>query len=313
MTQLQLMRPREREVEDAKIARVPTTARRNRVWLPLWLLLPSILVLLAMQVYPAIYAAVISFARVRRGELEFIGWRNYERLLSAPSFLSSLERTLIYSVFYVLITLTLGIVLALLLNRRFKFTSLYLVLIFIPWVLSDVVTGTMWRWLFQPDYGILQEWLHNTFPFVSDALFASRDGAMGIVIAASIWQALAFATILALGALQTVPQEVIESAAIDGADRFQRFFSIILPIARPTFLIMLLLLSIRAVNTAGLIFATTGGGPGDATTTASIYLVDVVKDQGEFGLGGAISVLLLGVNIILTVVYLSLFGRKVEA
>jgi ABC-type sugar transport system permease subunit len=135
---------------------------------------------------------------------------------------------------------------------------------------------------------------------------------MGIVIAASIWQAVAFSTILSLGALQTVPHAIIESAAIDGANRVQRFFRVILPIARPTFLVMLLMLSIRAVNTAGLIFATTDGGPGDATTTASIYLLKVVKEQGEFGLGGAVSVLLLSVNMALTVLYLRLFGRRVE-
>jgi multiple sugar transport system permease protein len=292
------------------VAAATHSKRRGRIWLPLWFLLPSILVLLALQLYPAVYAAYLSLGRVRRGDVTFVGLDNYERLLGSATFAESLQRTVIFAGSYVILTASIGLLLALLLNRRLKLSGFYLVLLFIPWVLSDVVAGTMWRWLFQPNYGLLQTWVHDTFPFVTDSVYTSQGGSMFIVIVASVWQALPFATILSLGALQTVPQDIIEAAAIDGANRWQRFWRVILPICSSTLLIMVLLLSIRSVNSAGLIFATTSGGPGDATTTTTIFLLKVIKEQGNFGLGGAISMVLLAINVILAALYLRLFRRQ---
>ncbi len=290
----------------------PPSYRRSAL-IPLAFLLPTIIVLLVMQVYPAVYAIYISTTRLRRGIAEPIGLANYERLFQTPSFLEGLKNTAIYGGSFLVLTVVVGMFLALLLNRRIKFTGFYLVLLFIPWVLSDVVAGTMWRWLFQPNYGILQDWLTAAFPYLQNPLFTDPTGSMAIVILASVWQALAYTTILSLGALQTVPHEVLESAALDGANRFQRFFRIILPIIRPTMLVMILLVSIRAINSVGLIYATTGGGPGRATQTASIYLLITGWRQGEFGLGAAVSMVLLGVNLVLTFFYISLVGRKREA
>src|SRR5205807_2026591 len=142
-------------------------------------------------------------------------------------------------------TVGLGLLFAVLLNRRIKFTGIYLIIIFIPWVISDVVAGTMWRWLFQQTYGIVQMWLN---PILGSSVYTNANGAMGLVAAASIWRATAFTTLLFLGALQTVPNEVLESAAIDGADRFARFSYVIFPAIRPTFLVVILLTSIRAIN-----------------------------------------------------------------
>ncbi len=282
----------------------------RRALIPLAFLLPTMLILLALQVYPTLYAIFISTTRLRRGVAEPVGFANFERLFQLPSFWEGVRHTLTFAAFYIVLTVVLGMLLALLLNRRIKFTGVYLVIIFIPWVLSDVVAGTMWRWLFQPSYGILQEWVTNTFPFLRDPLYTNAAGSMFIVIAASVWQTLAFTTILSLGALQTVPNEVLESASLDGANRFQRFFRVILPIIRPTLLVMILLISIRAINSVGLIYTTTGGGPGRATQTLSVFLLQTGWRQGDFGSGAAISVVLLGVNMMLTLIYLRLLGRK---
>lgn len=282
---------------------------QRRHFVPLTFLLPTILILLVMQVYPAFYAIYLSFTRLRRGEAEYVGLRNYERLFQLPSFFEAIQHTLVYVVFYVTLTLFLGLGLALLLNQRIRFRGVYLVLIFLPWVLSDVVTGTMWRWLSQPSYGLLQTWLiENTL--IKSTLYTDPAGAMAIVIAASVWRGLAFSTLLSLGALQTIPHEITESTAIDGANRLQRFVFVTFPLIRPTLLVMLLLLSIRAINAAGLIFTTTGGGPGRATQTLSVLLLITGWQQGNFGQGAAISVLILLVNIVLTLLYLRLILKR---
>jgi multiple sugar transport system permease protein len=107
-----------------------------------------------------------------------------------------------------------------------------------------------------------------------------------------------------------VPQEIIESASLDGANRFQRFFHVILPQIRPTVLVMVLLTSIQSINSVGLIFSITRGGPGGATRTAAYYLLQTGWEQGDFGTGAAVSVILFTVNITLTIAYLNIIGRR---
>ncbi len=276
---------------------------------PLWLLLPAMIVLLVLQVYPSLYSIFLSLHRQRRAGFEFVGLTNFELLLNNTGFRESLARTLVFSGWYVLLTMSLGLLIALLINRRLKFTGWYLVVIFVPWVLSDVVAGTMWRWMFLEDYGLLQEWLR---PIFGSSIYINPSGAMGIVILASVWRAVAFSSVLFLGALQTVPHEILESASLDGASRFQRFWRVIFPLIRPTFLIALLLTSIRSVNTVGLILATTRGGPGTSTETASVYLYDVTWGQGNFTRGAAVSVVLFVINVVLTLAYLRLITRRSE-
>src|SRR5258708_19707960 len=144
------------------------------------------------------------------------------------------------------------------LYRRITLLVFSLVLFFLRCVISDVVAGTMWRWMFQQTYGILQVWLN---PIIGSSLYTSASGAMAIVVAASVWRALAFTTLLFLAALQTVPNEVLESAAIDGANRFQRFFRIIFPIILPTFLVLVLLTSIPPTTPICLTLSITTDGP----------------------------------------------------
>lgn len=280
----------------------------NRL-LPLWMLLPTMAVLLILQVYPSLYAFYLSLTRARRGEFEFIGLKNFELLLNNSDFIESLGLTLRFSAWYIVLSLGLGLLVALLINRRVKYTGWYLVVIFVPWVLSDVVAGTMWRWMFLEDYGLLQEWLR---PIFGDSIYINPSGALGIVILASVWRAVAFTAVLFIGALQTVPKEVQESAALDGANRWIMFRSIIFPLIRPTFLVATLLTSIRSVNTVGLILATTRGGPGPATTTASVFLYKS-WEQTKFSQGAAVSVLLFLINVVLTIGYLWLITGREKA
>lgn len=295
----------------ARTIRLPMVRRggRQNKFLPFWLLLPAMIVLLVIQIYPTIYSAFLSLNKTRAGEMTFVGLENFQRLLNDADFGRSLQRTAIFAGFYLVITVSLSLWLAVLFNRRVKFTGFYLVLLFIPWVISDVVAGTIWRWMFQQSYGIIQYWLQPVFHV---SLFTNQYGAMAIVIAGSVWRALAFTTILFLGSLQTVPAEVLESAALDGANGWQSFWRVTFPIIRPTFLVAVLLTSIRGINSLGLIISIMGhsGGAGNATQTASVYLYNTVQRDGDFGLGAATSVLLFAINIMLTIIYLRLVTNR---
>ncbi len=288
---------------------VSMTGGKARKFLPFWFLLPAMLVLIVVQIYPTLYSFYLSLTRTHAGDMIFVGTRNFERLLGDTNFINSLGHTAVYAGWYLVLTVGLSVYLAVLLNRRVKFTGFYLIIIFIPWVISDVVAGTMWRWLFQQSYGLLQYWLK---PILSMSPYTNPTGAMAIVVAASVWRALAFTTILFLGALQTVPVEVLESAALDGASGWTSFWRVTFPIIRPTFLVAVLLTSIRGINSLGLILSILGssGGTGNAAQTASLYLFNAVQRDGDFGLGAAAAVLLFLVNIALTIVYLRLVTRK---
>ncbi len=287
--------------------------RRRSNWLPLWFLLPSIIILLALQVVPSLYSFYLSTTTLQPTDTGVtdvgVGLANYVTLFNSQTFRESLWHTAVYAGSFLVLDVSLGLILALLFNRKIRFTGFYLVLIFLPWIISDVVAGTMWRWMFQQTYGIVQVALN---PIVGSSLYTSATGAMAIVVAATVWRSLAFTTLLFLSALQTVPNEIIESAAIDGANRFQRFRSIIFPLIRPTFFVVILLTSIRGINSVGLIYSITRGNPGGATQTASFYLLRTGWEQGDFGTGAAVSVILFILNMVLTVLYVRYVGTGIE-
>ncbi|MCK5674177.1 MAG: sugar ABC transporter permease [Spirochaetales bacterium] len=269
-----------------------------------WLISPSIIFLLIIQVYPAFYSWYLSFGSIKGGKYTFVGLKNFVRLLNNSDFYESLVRTGVFTFSFLIACIGIGLILALLLNRCSKFTSFYMTIIFIPMVLSEVVGGTMWRWMFQQSFGLVQVFLN---PYINNFSILSRPGgAMAVVIAASVWKQLAFTALLFLGALQTVPKELFESAALDGATRSQMFWKITWVIIRPTVLLASIMTTIRGINALGLILATTQGGPGAATMTEAVLLYRTAWQFGRFGDAAALSVMMFLINITLGAVYIRL-------
>ncbi|MBI9104504.1 MAG: sugar ABC transporter permease [Spirochaetales bacterium] len=275
---------------------------------PYGLLLPAITVLVLAQIYPTLYSIYMSFNKLKAGNLNWIGLANYIRLLNSGDFINSLGKTFIYSGGYLLLTLVLAMCVALLLNQRVFLTPVYLTILFIPWVLSDVVSGTVWRWMFQQDYGLVQVLLNPLINRVT--LLSNNVGAMLIMILSSTWRNLAFTTIVLLGALQTVSSEIKEAAAMDGTSNFRFFWNFTIPIIKPTILVITLLTSIGGINSLGLILATTNGGPGNATTTTSVLLYREAWKYGDFGTASAIAVFMFFINMALAILYFRVLKEK---
>ena len=275
---------------------------------PYWLLVPAMAVLVLAQVYPTLYSIYMSFNKLKGGKLTWIGVDNFLRLLRSADFLNSLEKTAVFAGGYLVLTLALAMCVALLLNRREFLTPVYMTILFIPWVLSDVVSGTMWRWMFQQDYGIVQVALN---PFVGNRSLLSNDvGAMLVMIVSSTWRSLAFTSLVLLGALQTIPKEIKEAAALEGTSDLRFFWDFTLPIIKPTLLVITLLTSIGGINSLGLILATTNGGPGNATTTASVLLFREAWKYGDFGMASALAVFMFVINMALTFVYFRVLKER---
>jgi ABC-type sugar transport system permease subunit len=255
------------------------------------LIAPAFLVMFVVTLYPTLYSFYLSLNRVRQGALEFVGLRNFEIILGSSDFWESMQLTMIFGFFFVLITIVFAFVLALLFNRGLVLGSVYMTLVFVPWVLSEIVSGVTWRWMTYRDYGVIQNLIGPLFGNVT--LITKPAGAMGIVIAASV-----------LAGLQTIPGELYEAASIDGASRWGSFWRITWPLIRPATLVTVVLLSIQSVNAVGMFLAITEGGPGRATEVLSLHMYREALQFFHFGYGSALAVVMFLVNLVLGAIYL---------
>ncbi|MBA8880887.1 carbohydrate ABC transporter permease [Phyllobacterium myrsinacearum] len=288
---------------------------RSRL-MPYALLVPAVLVTLFVVFFPMFQAVVTSFYDVilwKPNANRFVGFGNYIKLLRDPVFWTSLGHTAIWIGLTVPLQMGLGLVTALLLNREFPWRGLARALVIIPWALPSVVIALMWRWIYDPTTGVLNDILlylsiiHSTVPWLADphlALYA--------VIATLTWQGFPFFAVMILAGLQGIPQSQYEAASIDGASPWRQFVHITLPGIAPVLATAGLLRIIWVANSMDVIFVMTGGGPGYATHTLPLYAFIKARQNLDFGYGTAIAVtftILLGAIV---AVYIVRTLREVE-
>ena len=287
--------------------------------LPFWLILPTIIVILIVQVYPAFYTMWLSLQERKGASWEYVGFENFERLVKTGLFPESIGHTVIFLVGYVVLTLSLGFIIAQLLKRNVPLTGLYVTILFIPWIIADIIAGLVFRLLVTPDYGLFSGILaERGISVLTDTrptpLFGSfpfpPSPAMIYLILAATWRALPFITLLILASLQTIPHEVIESARIDGANGLQITNHITIPLILPTMVVALFNLILGGMNGVGMVFSLTGGGPGTATYVLSYFLYVLGWGQLRFGRAAALALMIAIVNWIL--IYLVLRVTRLQ-
>lgn len=282
--------------------------------LPFWLILPTIVVLLVVQVYPALYTIWLSLQEREPAGWSFVGFKNFARLFGMGLFGESVGHTFVFLVGYAGLTLVLGFIIALLLNRKLRLAGLYITLLFIPWIIADIIAGLVFRLLVVPDYGLLSGILQSPALFPPDGLSVLTAvpprpwfgdfpfppaPAMIFLVLASAWRALPFITLLLLAAMQTVPYEVIESSRIDGANGWQVIRFILVPLMLPTLVVALFSLTLSGMNGVGMVFSLTSGGPGTSTEVLSYMLYTIGWRQLNFGRAAALALLIAVVNWLL--------------
>jgi ABC-type sugar transport system permease subunit len=293
--------------------------------LPFLLLAPALLIIGIVQLYPAFYSIQLSFNRVAGGNLTPVGVRNYQLVFASSDFGESLWHTAFFLFGYIVLTMLAGLGIALLLNRKLRFRSGFVTLLFIPWVLSDVIVGLVFKLFVDPDTGIFAPLLAQPFfgldgsalltkvpAYLSSGIPFPPAPALIYVIVAASWKALPFITLLILAALQTVPREVIESASIDGANSWQTFKGIVFPLVLPSVVVALFNLILGGMNGVGMVFSLTGGGPGSATEVLSYLLYQIGFGQLDFGRAAALSVFIAVINLVLIVLALRVSRQGAE-
>jgi multiple sugar transport system permease protein len=278
-------------------------------------LVPAALCMLATVVVPIFLAIKMSlYADVlyKPQEYRFIGLDNYVRLAHDPVFWLTLWNSVVWVFGSVILQFVFGFGAALLLQQAFTGRALVRTLTLLPWIIPGVVVGLIWEWLYQPNYGVINDlllragWMTERVAWLS-----SPDLAMGAVIFTNVWRGIPFFAIMLLAGLQAVPDELYEAAHVDGANIFQRFWHITLPLLRPIIVVATATRIIWTFNYADLIFVMTGGGPANATQITSTYTLVQAYSVLDFGYAGALSVVLLLVMLAFTAAYLRI-TRGVE-
>jgi multiple sugar transport system permease protein len=293
-------------------AAIPSVPRTRWWWLdreaPLGYLLiaPALLFLLFMLGYPFIIAIVLSLSEKRLGApIIFIGLENFARLFESERFWLTVKNSLVYTTGALLLKFAGGLALAQLLNREFLGKRIATALILLPWIIPSVFSTLAWWWMLDPANSIinvmLKRWglIDDSLPFLVDATWA-----MGTLIVLNVWRGVPFFSITFLAGLQTVPDELLEAAKIDGANAWQRFWAISFPLILPIVLIIVLISTISTLGDFEVPYLLTKGGPRDATMIFGLLSYEYALGLGQLGLGSAISITMLPFLALLVVLSL---------
>jgi multiple sugar transport system permease protein len=283
---------------------------RDKKALPYLLIIPSVVLILSTIIYPVFYAFTKSLHLTRYMEtIRFVGLANYLRFFSSPQNLRNILNSFVYVLGSLALTMPLALSLAILVRQRFRFRFLVRSVLITPWVISQTIVAMLWMWLLNPYYGPINAILQK-FGLLSVDFLGTTQLAMPSLIAINVWRSYPLAMILLLAALQSIPEEIYEAAAVDGASAFTILWRVTLPMIKPTILITLILLTFEYFNMVTLIFVLTGGGPADVTTTLSLRVFREAFINWNIGFASAVGIIIFIVNAIFATCYFRLFRTE---
>jgi len=264
-----------------------------------WLMAPLFIYLAVFYLYPLIYSVYMGFFEWNMGDptMTFVGLSNYVAAFRDSQFTGSFINTATFVVAAVGIELTLGLALALLLNRETWPMRLLRTVVLLPTLLTPLVVALTWKALLNPDFGALTYYIRAVGLDIGRGVFVERSLAMAGIVLIDVWQWTSLITIILLAGLKGMPIEPYEAAYVDGASRWQAFRFITIPLLRPTILIALVVRSLDALKIFDSVFAITGGGPGTATTTTNFHIFKVGIQHLRVGYASALSNIFLAVSV----------------
>jgi multiple sugar transport system permease protein len=269
---------------------------KSNKFVPYLLIAPAVTLMLLIVAYPIGSSFCMSFFKYvlyRPFDVQFIGLANYINVFKDPVFWQSFINTIYWIGFGVSFQLLFGLILALLLNQKFKLRGLVRSIVLIPWVTPGILIGLMWTWMYDGNYGVINDTL-TKLHLIKDYIpwLAQSKTALPGVIVTIIWQGIPFFAIMILAALQTIPQELYEAAEVDGARSWQAFLNVTLPMIQPTLVVTTLLRIIWVANSVDVIYSMTGGGPGYSSLTLSVYTFVKARAALDFGYASTLSLIL---------------------
>jgi raffinose/stachyose/melibiose transport system permease protein len=243
--------------------------------------------------------------------VDFVGLKNYVTVLGNDVFQGALANNLIIMVVSIAVQLPLGLAVALLLNRKLKGRNLLRTIVFVPYVLAEVVTGVIWRQMLQAQYGLIDTIAAAIgFPTPQQGFLGDTSYAMGALMVVLTWKYLGLAVVLFMAGLTSVPEELYEAAQIDGASWWQVQRKVTIPLLGPTVRMWAFLSIIGSIQVFDMVWILTKGGPANATQTMATFLYSFGVDRNLYGIASAASVILFAISLVLALTYQRIFMRR---
>ncbi|HZX00289.1 MAG TPA: sugar ABC transporter permease [Trueperaceae bacterium] len=292
-------------------------ARRLRAALPF--LGPALVAYVVFVLYPMVESIRLSFfewSGFVGAEQTFVGMRNYVRLFTQDTvFWTALGNSVIWVALSLAVPMLLSLAFAVALDRKLPGRALFRTVFYVPGVLATIAVANIWRWIYNPRYGVSEslaqtlglEWLQG-IQWLGDA-----DIALYAIFGAFVWQAVGTNMVLFLAGLQSVPPELKEAAALDGAGAWQRFRNVTLPSLRPTMVVVVVLTFIGSIKVFDLIVGMTGGGPAQQTQVLALWSYQLSFANNQYGMGNAVATVLLILVIAVVVPYMLWTARREQS
>ncbi len=309
-------------IERAAVATPPTVARRIRglsdraiAWI---FVAPTIFLLLAVNIFPLIWTIRLSFTNFRanrpNAEVEWVGLRNYQRILTDPDIWATMQATAHFLIWTLVFQVLIGFTLAWLINRKFKGNDLWTTIIVLPMMLSPAVVGNFWTFLYQPQIGLFNYAVAfftgadpTSFSMIGDVALAPWA-----IVIVDTWMWTPFVMLICLAGLRSIPDSIYEAAECDRASNWRQFWTITLPMALPFLMLAVLFRGIENFKMFDLVVQLTGGGPGSTTELTSINLKREAFEKWRTGYSSAYAIILFVTVFGLASIYVKALNKVKE-
>jgi len=279
---------------------------------------PTIFLLLAVNIFPLIWTIRLSFTNYRvnrpNRDVEWIGLRNYERILTDPDIWNTMQATAHFLIWTIVLQVLIGFTLAFLINKKFKGNDLWTTIIVFPMMLSPAVVGNFWTFLYQPQIGLFNYVIAfftgadpSSFSMIGDVHLARWA-----IVIADTWMWTPFVMLICLAGLRSIPDSIYEAAECDRASKWRQFWTITIPMALPFLMLAVLFRGIENFKMFDLVVQLTGGGPGNTTTLTSIDLKREAFEKWRTGYSSAYAVILFVTVFGLASIYVKALNKVKE-
>ena len=273
-----------------------------------WLLIaPSLVGVTAFLILPVVLAFVISlFNWDLLGTRQFVGLDNYTTLISGGTLINSLLVTAIFTLISVPVSLALGLALATQLVRALPGSAIVRVIVVIPWVCAPLALGVVWKWIFQPSVGALNQILGARIEWLTDPQLA-----LPAVAFVAIWQNVGYISLFFQAGLGKIPTSIYEAARLDGAGSWQQMWHMTIPLLRPTTFFLAVTQVVASFQVFDMVFALTGGGPQRRTEVIASLIYNEAFEASRLGRASAVAVILFVILVVITLIQQRYFSRRI--
>ncbi len=280
-------------------------------------IIPTMFLFVTLAIFPVLKTLYLSLFeyRLQFGEVkQFIGLRNYIKMFTTERFYTSFRFTMLFTVLTVTIEVGLGLLFAQFMNMNFKGKALLRIVVLIPWAIPTIVSGFIWRFMVNDQYGVINQILQYIGCIDSFIPWLSRSGtASAVLVFADVWKTAPYVSLLVLAGLQNIQRSLLEAASIDGAGKLKSYWYITLPALKPVLATAALFRLIQSFKVYTIIVALTNGGPANSTESLTLYTLRTYFDAGNYGYGSALASFTFVVSVVIALMFLSVIQEKINS